>query len=98
MCYRTEGGWWVAGYPLKMHEYLAGGGPIISSDLSAVRPFSQVIDIAHTPDEWTAAIERALTSGGVGTPEQRRAVAHENTWDQRVDQLEEWLLKMIASS
>jgi len=98
MCSRTEGGWWIASYPLKMHEYLAVGGPIISSDLSTVRPFSQIIDIAHTPDEWMAAIERALTSGGVGTPEQRRAVALENTWDKRVDQLEEWLFEMIASS
>jgi len=51
MCYRTEGGWWTAGYPLKMHEYLAVGVPIVSADLSTVRPFADVLAIARTPEE-----------------------------------------------
>jgi glycosyltransferase involved in cell wall biosynthesis len=96
MCYRTAGGgWWIRGYPLKLHEQLAVGKPVVSAPLETVRPFANVVALAETPAEWTAAIECALVSGGVGTPEQRRAIARQNTWDQRVDVLEGWLLEML---
>lgn len=99
MCYRTgKDGWWAAVDPLKCYEYLAVGRPIVSANIESVRRFSSVLEIAPTLDKWIVAIERALTSGGVGTPERRRAVALENTWDKRVDQLEDWLFEMIGVS
>ncbi len=99
MCYRTAGeGWWIRGYPLKLHEQLAAGRPVIASPLETIRPFANVVALAETPAEWMAAIDRALVSGGVGTPEERRAVARQNTWDQRVDVLEGWLLEMLGRS
>jgi glycosyltransferase involved in cell wall biosynthesis len=97
MCYRASGGgWWIRGYPLKLHEQLAVGKPVVASPLETIRPFAHVVDLAETPAEWIAAIERALASGGVGTPEERVAVARQNTWDQRVDLLERWLLEMCG--
>ena len=95
MCYRSEGGWWVFGSPLKLYEYLAVGRPVVGTPLRAVRPFAHVVDLAETREEWLSAIDRALHQGGVGTPEQRHAVALENSWDKRVDQLEAWLFEMI---
>ncbi len=98
ICYRTTGdGWWSFGSPNKLHELLAVGKPVVASPLEAIRPFAHVVDLAGTPDEWIAAIERALDCGGVGTPEERRAVAMRNTWDQRVDVLEGWLLEMCGA-
>ena len=91
MCYRTDpGGWWVAIYPLKLHEYLAVGRPVVSADLEAVRPFTSVLTIAVTVDEWVSAIERALDEEPT-MAEARRTVARANTWDARVDQLMGWL-------
>jgi glycosyltransferase involved in cell wall biosynthesis len=96
MIYRSDGsGWYRYIYPLKLHEYLAAGRPVVSSPLDSVRPFRAVVDLADTPDAWLAAIERAL-AGGVGTPDRRRAVALENTWDKRVDLLEGWLTGLAA--
>ena len=47
MPYNLDSDLWVnSGYPLKMHEYLAVGKPVVSSDLSTVRPFKCVVDIA----------------------------------------------------
>lgn len=97
MCYRQQGGWWEAGYPLKLHEYLAAGRPVVSADIAAVREFADVIDIAATMQDWIAALERALTSGGVATPESRRRVAYQNTWDRRVDDLEAWLSELTIA-
>lgn len=95
LCYRSEGGWWQFGYPLKMHEYLAVGKPVLGADLRAVREFEGVIDIATTTQEWIEAIERTLDDRAISNSDERKSVAHQNTWDQRVDQLEGWLFDLI---
>jgi glycosyltransferase involved in cell wall biosynthesis len=98
MCYRIDGnGWWLRGSPLKLHEQLAVGRPVVGAALDAVRPFAHVLDAVRTHEEWMAAIERALSSGGVGTPAERRAVALKNSWDRRIDLLERWIFEMIES-
>ncbi|WP_200343606.1 glycosyltransferase [Rhodovibrio sodomensis] len=98
MVYRQgEQDWWSAGYPLKMHEYLATGKPVISTPLQTVQPFGHVIDIRDGGDEWIAGLRKAVNSGGVGTSDMRRRVALENTWDQRIDLLERWLNELGAS-
>lgn len=97
MIYRMDEGWWTAGYPLKMHEYLACGRPIVSTPLPEILRFSKVIDFASGKEAWIAALERAL-AGGVGTPELRREVALANSWDTRVDELEEHLLSLVSRS
>jgi glycosyltransferase involved in cell wall biosynthesis len=98
MCYRVDGnGWWLRGSPLKLHEQLAVGRPVVGAALDAVRPFAHVLDVVRTHEEWMAAIERALTSGGVGTPARRRAVALQNSWDRRIDVLERWLFEMVEA-
>jgi hypothetical protein len=92
LCYRHEPGrWWTAIYPLKLHEYLAVGQPVVATDLETLRPFSSVLAIARSPQEWLAAITAALQSGGVGTKQKRQAVALANTWECRIDQLVHWI-------
>ena len=98
MCYRTRGGWWTDIYPLKLHEYLATGRPVVSSDLESVRPFADVVAIADGLDGWLRALQRALFSEGQGTPATRLSAASANSWDQRVDQLDEWLLSTIVGA
>jgi glycosyltransferase involved in cell wall biosynthesis len=70
-------------YPLKMHEYLAGGKPVVSSPIRSVEDFKYVIALARTRDEWSRAIENGLSSGE-NTPEQRarrQRVARDYDWD-----------------
>lgn len=91
MCYRVEGGWWVTGSPLKLYEYLAVGKPIVGAPLSAVTEFGHVVALARGVDPWIAAIEHALTQGGVGTSEERLACAAVNSWEHRLVELNTWL-------
>lgn len=96
MCYRQGGvGWWNAVYPLKLHEYLATGKPVISVDLEVVRDFDEVVTIAYTASDWINKLSAAIEYGGIATPAERIAVAKENSWDRRVDQLEGWLIEML---
>jgi glycosyltransferase involved in cell wall biosynthesis len=92
MCYRTDpGGWWTALYPLKLHEYLAAGRPVVGANLETLRAFASVLTIAETADDWVLAIETGLAADDPIKKQARRTVALQNTWDQRIDQLVGWL-------
>jgi glycosyltransferase involved in cell wall biosynthesis len=99
MNYRIkEDEWYFDGYPLKVNEYLAMGKPTISSPINAIKThFADIVDIANGEAEWIAAIDNALTNGGVGTPEQRKALAIQNSWDNRVNVLEKWMFEFIQN-
>lgn len=98
LAYR-QGVLWTAGiYPLKLHEYLAGGLPVVSSDIPSVRDFPQVVRTAATLEEWSAAIAAACTDN---RPERRRLrqdTARENSWDQRVRTLKGLIEGMLSRS
>ena len=65
----TYDAWVEAGYPLKMHEYLASGGPVVSADLPSVRPFGDVVAICDIDEktldakadhkDWPQAVREA---------------------------------------
>ncbi|MCG5512087.1 glycosyltransferase [Ectothiorhodospira shaposhnikovii] len=95
MCYRCDGdGWWKNIYPLKMHEYLATGKPVVSSDVPSVREYADVIAIANDDHQWINLLQACLQNGGAGSSDQRLAVAQQNSWETRVTQLEQWLLQL----
>lgn len=47
-------------YPLKLHEYLASGRPVVGSPTRSLKDFSQVITLASNLEEWSAALAAAL--------------------------------------
>ena len=98
LCYSLSDNYWIkAGYPLKLHEYLAAGRSVVSADLASVRPFATVVRIASGVEDWYQAICEAI-EGGVGDPEQRRSVANQNSWEARVQVLENWLLDLVGTN
>jgi len=70
-------------YPLKLHEYLASGRPVVGTPIRTLREFADLVELAMGPEEWSAALSRALESdddGGRGA-EQRVSVARRHDWD-----------------
>jgi glycosyltransferase involved in cell wall biosynthesis len=70
-------------FPLKLHEYLASGRPVVGSDIRSLREFTSVIRIAHTPQEWCGAIAAALgpEENSPARVEARRRVAKQYDWN-----------------
>jgi glycosyltransferase involved in cell wall biosynthesis len=73
-------------YPLKMHEYLASGRPVVSSPIRSVEAFHNVIGTAASVEEWSRAIDHALspTENSQARREQRQSIAREHDWDTLV--------------
>lgn len=98
MIYRISDQVWTSGiYPLKLHDYMAAGRPVVSADVPAVHEFSSQLAIAGTTDEWEAALLAAIAGGGQGTFAGRREVASHNTWDARVSDLNAYLQNMVSN-
>lgn len=97
MCYRTET-WAQYGYPLKLHEYLATGLPVVSTALPAVTEFSGLVRIAAGEQDWHEALEAAIAGEAPGSRETRQAEAAMNTWDNRVGRIAELLDRTLLTA
>jgi glycosyltransferase involved in cell wall biosynthesis len=85
-------------YPLKLHEYLAGGNPVVGSTIPALQAFEEVVLLADGSDEWSSMITRAL-SAQENTSERRTArqqVAARFDWDLLVEKLARTLARRLG--
>jgi glycosyltransferase involved in cell wall biosynthesis len=76
-------------YPLKLHEYLASGRPIVGSPIRSLQDFRHVIKLAATSDEWVRAIAESLApeARSDAEVEARRSVAREHDWNKLVSRI-----------
>jgi glycosyltransferase involved in cell wall biosynthesis len=85
-------------YPLKLHEYLASGRPVVSSPIRTVEDFREVLCLASSPAEWSRMIERAL-SDQENTPArraERQKIAQAHDWDLLVEHIAATMARRLA--
>jgi Glycosyl transferases group 1 len=82
--YRTDG-WAKYIYPLKLHEYLASGKPVVGPPLMSLRDFTDVVRIGDTPEKWMENVEAALLDKDEALAKRRIQIAYENRLEQRVE-------------
>ena len=97
LCYEVNG-YTKFIYPLKLHEYLASGRPVVGSAIRSLQDFAHVIRVAHTPDEWSQAIQDCLAPAAcaVEQVEARRCVARQHDWDRLVGLLAQSLCSRLG--
>ncbi len=73
-------------YPMKLHEYLASGRPVVGARIRTLEDFDSVVRLASGIDEWSDALTEALQAGAdtAALRELRRAVARSHDWDALV--------------
>jgi glycosyltransferase involved in cell wall biosynthesis len=76
-------------YPLKLHEYLASGRPVVTVPLPALRGSEHLVDIASGVSEWEHAIRRQLEPAAMDAERQRarRAEARQHDWSVIADRI-----------
>jgi glycosyltransferase involved in cell wall biosynthesis len=70
-------------FPLKLHEYLASGRPVVGADIRTLREFDGVVRIARDLDGWCTAIEASLAPAERSRErvDERRDVARLYDWN-----------------
>lgn len=73
--------------PLKLYEYLAGGKPVITTPMPECEAISEVL-IVRDAEGLAAALDTARAKGAdAGFRARVRAIARENSWARRVEQI-----------
>lgn len=69
-------------YPLKLHEYLASGKPVVGTPIASLEAFRDVVRLPATLDEWSSALTEALGTSANTTEQRaaRQAVAKQHDW------------------
>jgi len=73
---------------LKLHDFLAMGKPIVSTEIGGAKDLKDVIRIAGTPSEFLAAMEKALRPCADEDVLRRKNMALHNSWHNRIKELE----------
>lgn len=84
-------------YPMKLHEYLATGKPVLGTPIPSLREFDSVIRLDATAEGWCAGLAEAL-SPVASAPllvEQRRAVASGFDWDALVGRIADLIVQRV---
>jgi glycosyltransferase involved in cell wall biosynthesis len=76
-------------YPLKLHEYLASGRPVVSAPIESVLPFGKVVRLASSLEEWERSLALCLEpqASSHEAVAERRAVAADHDWDALVSRI-----------
>ena len=97
MCYEVNG-YTNCIYPLKLHEYLAAGRPVVSTPIRTALDFDGTITIAAGAEAWIEAID-AILSDAIGDPiaaTRGRETAARHDWDFIVARIALELSKLLG--
>jgi glycosyltransferase involved in cell wall biosynthesis len=85
-------------YPLKLHEYLASGRPVVATPIRSVREFGKIVKLATSEDEWSRALVRSLSDGEVPARVcERQRVASGYDWSRLVRRIAQEMCEGLGS-
>ncbi len=85
-------------FPLKLFEYLAAGVPVVVGGLPELDRFAGTIGVAGGPQDYPGLVREAIAEDGPEKRAARVALAAENTWDHRVEEISALVEEALARS
>ncbi|MFC1687730.1 glycosyltransferase [Patescibacteria group bacterium] len=79
--------------PLKMYEYLACGKSVVTTPVSGLSMFKDVVNVAKSGDEFTSILPQALDQNTLELKQKRIEAVRSHSWENRV----QMMLKSIFS-
>ena len=69
-------------FPMKLHEYLATGRPVVGSPIRSLQQFQDIVALAATDEEWSQALSAALCQEAMSADivARRRKMASQYDW------------------
>jgi len=74
-------------FPLKLFEYLAAGLPVVVGGLPELLRFQGIIAVAAGSQDYPGLVRQAIAEDDPDKRAARVALAAENTWDHRVEDI-----------
>jgi glycosyltransferase involved in cell wall biosynthesis len=74
--------------PLKLKEYLATGKPVVVNRLPSTDAWSDCLDVADTPEQFSRLVRERLSSGIPATQAMARNRLQQESWNSKAAQLE----------
>lgn len=74
-------------FPLKLYEYLAAGLPVVAGALPELMRFTDRVALAERPEDYPRLVREALASDSPEARARRVAIAAQNSWDARVEEI-----------
>jgi glycosyltransferase involved in cell wall biosynthesis len=86
-------------YPLKLHEYLASGRPVVAAPIRSLHEFSHLIRLPANADEWSEALAECLkpAPNSPAAIEARQEAARQHDWDVLVGHIAEKMCQGIGA-
>lgn len=80
---------------LKFHDYLAMGKPVVSTETAGANDLKGVIKIANSPSTFLDEIERSLSTETSDVFLDRKQIAKQNSWGNRIKEFEQLLMNYL---
>nr|WP_255651104.1 glycosyltransferase [Cesiribacter sp. SM1] len=82
-------------YPLKINEYLAAGLPVVMTDFADLNEFSAIAAVAASKEDFVRKLQQEVEADTPEKRKQRAGFAIQNSWESRVETLEEVLQDLL---
>jgi len=81
---------------LKLHDYLAMGKPVVSTDIGGAEDLKDLISIAQNPLDFLGQIEKTLFNSTLEDVVRRKKMALKNSWHNRIKEVESLIVNFLS--